>query len=68
MSQDLLDPDEGIVKFCIYGLQVFETQGFVQNTLVERQGEACVDEFTMEQGLERKRQDISLSAEEICQH
>lgn len=54
VSPDLLDPDERVVKLWIYGLQVFESQRFVQDTLVEGQGETCVDEFTMEQGLERK--------------
>lgn len=49
---DLLDPDEWVVKLWIYGLQVFESQRFVKNTLVEGEGETCVDEFAMEQGLE----------------
>lgn len=34
---NLLDPDERVIKLWIYGLQVFESQRFVQNTLVERQ-------------------------------
>lgn len=52
-SKDLLDPDERVVKLWIYGLQVFESQWFVQNPLVEREGETRVDEFAMEQGLKR---------------
>lgn len=52
-SQNLLDPDERVVKLWIYGLQVFESQWFVQNPLVEREGETRVDEFAMEQGLKR---------------
>lgn len=52
LSPDLLDPDEGVVKLRIDGLQVFESQRFVQNALVEGQGETRVDELSMEQGLE----------------
>lgn len=53
---DLLDPNEWIIEFWIDGLQVLQSQGFVQNTLIERQGETCVYEFSMEQGLEKKCQ------------
>lgn len=57
---DLLYPDEWVVKLWIYRLQVFESQWFVQNTLVEGEGETCVDEFAMEQGLERSNEGGSL--------
>lgn len=53
---DLLYPDEWVVKLWIYRLQVFESQWLVQNTLVEGEGETCVDEFAMEQGLERSNE------------
>lgn len=54
LCPDLLDPDERVVKFWIYGLQIFESQRFIQDTLVEGQGETCVDEFAVEQSLEWK--------------
>lgn len=54
LSPDLLDPDEWVVKLWIYGLQVFESQRFIQDMLVERQRETSVYEFAMEQGLEQK--------------
>lgn len=53
--RNLLDPDEWIIEFWIYGLQVFQTQRFVQNTFVKGQRETCVDKFAMEQGLERHK-------------
>lgn len=50
-SLDLLDPDERVVKFRVDGLQVFQSQRFVQNAFVEGQRETRVDEFAVEQGL-----------------
>lgn len=47
-----LDPDEGVVKLGVNGLQVFQSPGLVQDALVERQREARVDEFPMKQGLQ----------------
>ncbi len=63
LSSDLLDPDERVVKLWIYGLQIFESQRFVQDALVEGEGETCVDEFAMEQGLERNNAQQLLSFE-----
>ena len=48
---NILDPDEGVVELWVYGLQVLEGQRFVQNTLVEGQGESSVDELAVEQSL-----------------
>lgn len=53
LASDLLDPDERVVKLWVNGLQIFESQGFVQNPLVEREGETGVDELAMEQSLKR---------------
>ncbi len=47
-----LDPDERVVKLWVDGLQVFQSQGLVQDALVERQREARIDEFPMKQGLQ----------------
>jgi len=56
-----LDPDEGVVKLGVNGLQVFESPGLVQDTLVERQREARVDELPMKQGLqESEKQHVKL--------
>lgn len=56
LSSDLLDPDQRVVEFWVYWLQVFESQRFVQNAFVEWQWETCVDEFAMEQGLRGNRE------------
>lgn len=61
LALDLLDPDEWVVKLWIYGLQVFERQRFIQDSLVERQRETSVYEFAMEQGLEQKCSAVRLS-------
>jgi len=56
-----LDPDEGVVKLGVNGLQVLESPGLVQDTLVERQREARVDELPMKQGLqESEKQHVKL--------
>lgn len=57
VSSDLLDPDERVVKFRVDGLQVFESQRFVQNAFVEGQRETRVDEFAVEQGLKGERRE-----------
>lgn len=48
---DSLDPDEGVVEFRVDGFQVLQGQGFVQDALVEGQGESRIDELPVEQGL-----------------
>lgn len=58
---DLLDPHERVVKLWIYGLEVLQSQRFVQDAFIERQGEACVNEFPMEQGLGGKRRGCQMT-------
>lgn len=44
---DSLDPHNGVVELGVDGLQVFQGGSLVEHPLVERQGEACVDELAM---------------------
>lgn len=46
-----LDPHEGVVELGVYWLQVFESQRFVQDTLVKWQRETSVDELAVEKSL-----------------
>lgn len=53
-SQDSLDPDNGVVKLRINRLQVLQSRSLVEHPLVEREGEACVDELPMVQSLDKE--------------
>ena len=49
-----LDPDDGVVEFGVDGLQVFQGWSLVQHPLVEREGEARIDELSMVQSLRKE--------------
>lgn len=46
-----LDPDEGIVKLIVYGLNVLHGELFAKHTLIEGKCESTVYEFPMEESL-----------------
>ena len=50
----VLDPQERIVEFRVYRLDVFGGQFLVQHALIERQRESRIDESTVIQSLFRK--------------
>lgn len=49
-----LDPDERVVKLRVDGLQVFQSQRFIQDALIKGQREACVYELSMKESLREK--------------
>lgn len=51
MQGDSLDPDDRVVEFRVNGLQVFQGWSLVEHPLVEREGEACINELSMVQSL-----------------
>lgn len=51
---DSLDPDDGVVEFGVNGLQVLQGRSLVEHPLVEREGEARVNELSMVQSLRRE--------------
>lgn len=48
---DSLDPDDRVVEFGVDGFQVFQGWSLVEHPLVEREGEACVNELPVVQSL-----------------
>ena len=48
--EDLLHPVEAPVVFCVYTLQVLQSDGPAQQLLVEGQGEASIDIHAVEHG------------------
>lgn len=51
-QRDVPDPDERVVEFRIYRLQILQDQFLVEHALVEGQREASVDELPMEECLQ----------------
>lgn len=49
-----LDPDDGVVEFGVDGLQVLQGRSLVEHPLVEREGEARVNELSVVQSLGRE--------------
>lgn len=47
----VLNPHERVVELRIDGLQIFDSQRFVENALVKRQRETRVDELPMKESL-----------------
>lgn len=54
-GEDSLDPDDRVVEFRVNRFQVFQGWSLVEHPLIEREGEACVNELPMIQSLRKKR-------------
>lgn len=53
-ARDSLDPEDGVIELRVDGFQVFQRGSLVEHPLVEREGEACVNELPMVQGLRKE--------------
>lgn len=54
-GEDSLDPDNGVVELRVDRFQVLQGWSLVEHPLIEREGEACVNELSMVQSLRKKR-------------